>query len=64
MTKFDPAKMFMGNPCARGHDGMRYRCNGACVACTLEAPARKKAAALTKGAQPAQPKDESYGGTD
>lgn len=64
MSTFDPAKMFMGSPCARGHDGMRYRCNGACVHCTLEAPARKKAAALTKGTQPAQLKDDSYGGTD
>lgn len=64
MTKFDPAKMVMGNPCARGHDGMRYRCNGACVQCTLEAPARRKAQALTQGAQPANPKADSYGGTD
>lgn len=64
MTKFDPAKMFMGNPCARGHDGVRYRCNGSCVACTLEAPARRKAEALTKGAQPAPATDESPGGSD
>lgn len=59
MIVYDAQRMFLGNRCARGHEGIRYRCNGACVQCTLEAPARKKAAALTKGATPATPKEGS-----
>ena len=64
MIIYDAATMYLGNRCARGHEGIRYRCNGSCVQCTLEAPARRKAEALTKGTQPATPKADSYGGTD
>lgn len=29
----DPAKIFQGNPCKRGHDGQRWKSTGACVEC-------------------------------
>ncbi len=29
------AKMFMGNPCKRQHDGLRYESTGSCVHCAL-----------------------------
>jgi hypothetical protein len=32
---FNPEKMFRGNPCKRGHEGIRYIGNKACVTCLL-----------------------------
>jgi hypothetical protein len=28
---------FQGNPCKRGHSGLRWRCNGGCVKCVAVA---------------------------
>lgn len=37
------AEKFQGNPCQRGHSGLRYRGRGACVECTqLNAVARRE----------------------
>jgi hypothetical protein len=62
MTMHDPQKTFQGTPCARGHVGIRYRCNGACVDCTAENQARRKAQALTQGAQPKEPSEDPTDG--
>lgn len=35
MTEFNPQKHYWGNPCKRGHDGMRYM-SGDCVHCSVE----------------------------
>lgn len=66
MRPADPTKTFMGNPCARGHDGKRYVCNGSCVHCTAENAAKRRNKALVDGATGAPPKDppDSYGGSD
>lgn len=37
-----PAR-YRGRPCPRGHDGTRYRRNGACVHCIAESAARRDA---------------------
>jgi hypothetical protein len=55
MTAFDATSTFMGNPCARGHEGKRYRCNGACVHCTAENAARRKQRLLLQGQQESLP---------
>lgn len=36
------SKTFQGKPCQRGHEGLRYLCNGACVHCTAENAARRR----------------------
>ena len=36
------AKTFMGNPCKRGHDGLRYESTGGCVHCALLAALAQK----------------------
>lgn len=36
-----PARTFLGSPCSKAHDGLRYLSNGACVHCTK---AKRKAA--------------------
>lgn len=64
MRPVDPTKTFMGNPCARGHEGKRYTCNGACVHCTAENAARRKNKALVDGAMALAKEPESYGGSD
>lgn len=32
---------FQGKPCKRGHTGLRYRVNGSCVECAIEAALRR-----------------------
>lgn len=62
MRTSNPQKTFMGNPCARGHEGKRYRCNGACVDCTTENQEKRRREKLE--AKPADPAEPSYGGTE
>lgn len=64
MRPVTPGKTFMGNPCARGHDGKRYSCNGACVHCTAENAARRKNKAIVEGAAAPAKDPQSYGGSD
>ncbi|HEX5461892.1 MAG TPA: hypothetical protein VFX20_18150 [Steroidobacteraceae bacterium] len=53
MSQPDSQKTFMGNPCARGHSGLRYRCNGACVDCTTHNSERRKQKLLLEREQQA-----------
>jgi hypothetical protein len=37
------ADKYQGNPCKRGHDGMRYKKTGICVQCAKDAAKKQKA---------------------
>jgi hypothetical protein len=38
----NPETQYMGNPCKRGHDGLRWKNNGECVECHREQDRERK----------------------
>ena len=48
MRPVDPSKTYQGNPCGRGHSGIRYIKGGACVECQKLTDAKRRAALVAR----------------